>query len=126
MRKKISSTCPCVVTFKQAVAMHKQENMPRECPIHRCSATPWVLNVITHLARSHPTVAPNTVDLIERVVVSRDDEKQKGQAKKIPMLIKPQITLKVAHGVDNDSASFAGALAHPNTPLVPDVSCRPY
>ena len=33
VRKKISSTCPCVDTLKHAVAMHKQENMPRECPI---------------------------------------------------------------------------------------------
>ena len=38
--KKISSTCPCVVPLKHAVAMRKQENMPRECPIPGCSATP--------------------------------------------------------------------------------------
>ena len=40
VRKKISSTCPCVVPLKHAVAMRKQENMPRECPISGCSATP--------------------------------------------------------------------------------------
>ena len=61
--KKISSTCWCVVTLKQAVAMRKQENMPRECPILGCSAGPWVLNIKTHLARCHPTMAPHTVDL---------------------------------------------------------------
>ena len=33
VRKKIGSTCLCVVTLKHAVAMHKQENIPRECPI---------------------------------------------------------------------------------------------
>ena len=42
VRKKISSTCPFVVTPKPTVAMRKQENMPRECPILGCSATPWV------------------------------------------------------------------------------------
>ena len=68
--KKITSTCPCVVPLKLAMAMRKQENMPRECPIPGCSATPWVLNIKTHLARCHPTVPPNTVDLTEWVVVS--------------------------------------------------------
>ena len=89
--KKISSTCSCVVPLKHAVAMRKQrtqrtnkENMPRECPIPGCSATPWVLNIKTHVARCHPTVAPNTVDLTEWVIVSQDDEKKKGQAKKNP------------------------------------------
>ena len=38
--KKIRSTCPCVVPLKLAVAMRKQENMPRECPIPGCSGTP--------------------------------------------------------------------------------------
>ena len=76
VRKKISSTCPCVVPLKLTVAMRKQENMPHECPIPGCSGTPWVLNIKTHLARCHPTVAPNTVDLTEWVVVSQDDEKK--------------------------------------------------
>ena len=84
VRKKINSTCPCVVPLKLAVAMRKQENLPRECPIPGCSCTPWVLNVKTHLARCHPTVAPNTVDLTEWVAVIQDDEKKKGQAKKVP------------------------------------------
>ena len=107
--KKITSTCPCVVPLKHAVAMRKQENMPRECPIPACSATPWDLNIKTHLARCHPTVAPNTVDLTEWVVVSQDDEKQKGRAKKIPMVMKPNITWKVAHAVDNQGACFSEA-----------------
>ena len=106
VRKKISGTCPCVVTSKHAMAMHKQENMPRKCPIPGCSATPWVLNIKTHLARCHPTVAANTVDLTEWVVVSWDDEKKKGRAKKIPMVMKPKITLKVAQVVDNEGAPF--------------------
>ena len=80
VRKKISSPCPCVVPLKHAVAMRKQENMPRECPIPGCSATPWVLNIKTHLARCHPSVAPNIVDLTEWVVVSQDDEKKGGRA----------------------------------------------
>ena len=84
MRKKISSTCPCVVPLKLAVAMRKQENMPRVCPIPGCSATPWVLNIKTHLARCNPTVPPNTVALTEWVVVSQDDEKKKGEPKKSP------------------------------------------
>ena len=74
--KKISSTCPCAVTLKHAVAMSKQGNIARECPIRGCSATPWVLNIKTHLARCH-IVAPNTVDLTEWVVVSEDDEEKK-------------------------------------------------
>ena len=84
VRKKISSTCPCVVPMKLAVAMRKQENIPRECPIPGCSGTPWVLNIKTHLARCHPTVAPNTVDLTEWVAVSQDDEKKKGASQKNP------------------------------------------
>ena len=36
--KKISSTCPCEVPLKHAVAMRKQENMPCECPIPAWSA----------------------------------------------------------------------------------------
>ena len=39
VRKEISTTCPCVVPLKLAVAMHKQESMPRECSIPGCSAT---------------------------------------------------------------------------------------
>ena len=81
VRKKISSTCPCVVPLKLAVAMRKQENMHRECSIPGCSGTPWVLNIKTHLARCHPTVAPNTVDLTEWVAVSEDDEKKGGDQK---------------------------------------------
>ena len=85
VRKKISSTCLCVVPLKHTVAMRNQENMPRECPIPRYGATPWVLNIKTHLARCHPTVAPNTIDLTEWVVVSQDDEKKKGgEPKKSP------------------------------------------
>ena len=75
VRKKINSTCPCVVPLKHAVAMRKQENMPCECLVPGCSATPPVLNIKAHLARCHPTVAPNTVDLTEWVVVSQDYEK---------------------------------------------------
>ena len=45
VRKKISSTCPFVVTLKRAVAMRKKEKMPPECPIPGCSATPWVWNI---------------------------------------------------------------------------------
>ena len=107
--KKISSTCPCVVPLKLAMATRKKENMLRECPIPGCSATPWVLNIKTHLARCHPTVPPNTVDLTEWVVVGQDDEKKKGRAKKIPIVMKPKITLKVAKAVDNESASFSEA-----------------
>ena len=69
-----------------------------------CRATPLVLNIKIHLARCHPTVAPNTVDLTEWVVVSQ--EKEKGRAKKIPMVMKHKITLKVAKAVDNEGASF--------------------
>ena len=83
VRRKISSTCPCVVPLKHAVATRKQGNMPHECPIPGCSATPWVLNIKTNLARCHPTVAPNTVDLTECVVLSQDDEK-KGASQKNP------------------------------------------
>ena len=81
--KKSSSTCPCVVPLKHAMAMRKQESVPRECLIPGCSATPWVLNIKTHLARCHPTVAPNTVDLTEWVVVSQEDENKKGQPKSL-------------------------------------------
>ena len=35
VHKKISSTCP----LKHTMAMRKQENMPRECPIPGCTAT---------------------------------------------------------------------------------------
>ena len=104
--QEISSTCPCVVPLKHVVAMRRQENMPRECPIPRCNATPWVLNIKTHLARCHSTVAPNTVDISERVVVSQVVEKGRGRAKKIPMLTKPNITLKVAQMLDNEGAFF--------------------
>ena len=109
VRKKIRSTCPCVIPLKLAMAMRKQENMPRECPIPGCSGTPWVLNIKTHLAWCHPTVAPNTIDWTEWVVVSQDDEKRKGRAKKIPMVMKPKITLKVEKAVDSESASFSEA-----------------
>ena len=71
-----------LVTLKAAMAMRKQENMPRECPIPRCSATTWVLNIKTHLARCHPTVPPNTLDLTEWVVVGRDDAKKKKERAK--------------------------------------------
>ena len=65
VRKKSSSTGPCVVPLNLAVAMRKQENMPCVCPIPGCSATVWVPNIKTHLASCHPTVAPNTVELME-------------------------------------------------------------
>ena len=90
VRKQISSTCPCVAPLKHVVAMRKQENMPRECPIPGCSATPWVLNIKTHLARCHPTVAPNTVDLTEWVVVSQNDENKKGASQKNPLFDEAQ------------------------------------
>ena len=48
VRKKISSTCSCVVTLKQAVAVRKQENIPCECPIPGCSATPPYSIQMTH------------------------------------------------------------------------------
>ena len=105
VRKKIGSTCPFVVPLKLVVAMRKQENMPRECPTRGCTANPWVLNIKTHLARYHPTIAPNTVDMTEYVVVSRDDEKKEQRDNKIFMVMKPKITLKVAKAVDNESAS---------------------
>ena len=63
----------------------------------------------THLARCHQTVAPNTVHLTEWVVVGQDDEKKKGRAKKVPMVMKPKITLKVPKAADNESASFSEA-----------------
>ena len=65
VRREISCTFPCVVTLKQGMAMCKQETLRRECPAPVCNATPWVLNIKTHLAGCHPTVALNTVDLTE-------------------------------------------------------------
>ena len=38
--KKISSTWLCPVPLKDVVSMRKQEEMPRECPIAGCSASP--------------------------------------------------------------------------------------
>ena len=64
--------------------------------------------VILHFHASY-NMAPNTVDLAEWVVVSQDDEKKRGEPKKIPMVMKPKITLKVAKAVDNESASFSEA-----------------
>ena len=64
MRNKISSRCLFAITLKQALAMHKQENMPRECPLPGCRAAPWFLNMKTHFARCHPTVPPNTLNLM--------------------------------------------------------------
>ena len=51
VRKKINSTGPCLVPLKLAVAMHKPDNMPRECLIPRCSATLWVLDHQNSLGR---------------------------------------------------------------------------
>ena len=93
--------------------MRKQENMHRECPILGCSATLWVLNIKTHLARCHPTVPLNTVDLIEWVAVSQDDENKKKGAKKLPGLMRPKITLKGAQAVDNGGASYSEASLGP-------------
>ena len=109
VRKTISSTCPCVVPWKLAVAMRPEENMPRSCPIPGCNATPWVLNIKTHLARCHPTVAPNNVDLTEWVVVSQEDERKKGASQKNPHGDEAQDHLKVAKAIDNESASFCEA-----------------
>ena len=59
--------------------------------------------------------AQNVVSSLRRPIVtshslsSQDDEKKRGQAKKIPMVMKPKITLKVAKVVDNESASFSEA-----------------
>ena len=109
VQKKISSTCPFVVVPKPAVAMRKQENMPRECPNPGCSATPWVLNIKNHLAQCTPLFTPNTLDLTEWVIVSRDDAKKKERAKKIPTVMKPKITLKVAQAVDSEATSYSEA-----------------
>ena len=110
VHKKISSTYPCVVPLKHVVAMRKQENMPRECPIPGCSATLWVLDIKTHLARCHPAVAPNTIDLTEWVVVSQNDEKKRGAIQKDPHVDEAQRHfLKVAQAVDNEVASFSEA-----------------
>ena len=61
VHNKINRMCLCVVTLQPAVAIGKDTNMPRECRILRCSATPWVLKIKTQLACGHPTVPPNTV-----------------------------------------------------------------
>ena len=73
-----------------------------------CFFTLWQ----THLARCHSAVPPNTVDLKEWVVASRDDENKKGRAKKIPVLMKPKITLKVAHAVDSEASYIEASLGH--------------
>ena len=106
VRKKMS---PCVVALKPTVAMRKQENMPLECPFPGCSATPWVLHIKNHLARCHSTLPPNTLDLTEWVVVSRDDAKKKERVKKIPVVMKPKILLKVAQAVDSEAMSYSEA-----------------
>ena len=70
-------------------------------------------------------MAPNTVDLTEWVVVSQDDEKKKGRAKKVPMVKKPKITLKVAKAVDNESASFSEAsLGHSQLGVETGGGCK--
>ena len=89
------------------VCSHIQAQRPctnkNTCPVNvlfaGASATPWVLNCKTRLARCHRTVAPNTVDLTECVVASQDDEKKRGEPKNA-MFMKPKITLKVAQVVD--------------------------
>ena len=80
-----------------------------DCAISGCSATPFVFNVKTHLARCHPSLSPNTVDVTAWVIASQDDEKKKGRAKKISMVMKPKITLKAARPLDNEGASFSEA-----------------
>ena len=47
-----------------------------------CCGTPWVSTIKSPLARCHLTVPPNTLDLTEWVVVSRDDPKKKGSCQK--------------------------------------------
>ena len=104
--KKIGSMCPYVITMKPAVTMCKQDNMPRECSVPACSATPWFLNIKTQLARCHPN---DIVDLTGWVVVSRDDENIKGQARKLVILLKSKITLKVAQAVSSKATSYSEA-----------------
>ena len=53
-------------------------------------------------------MAPNTVGLTEWVVASQDDEKKRDEPK-IPVVMKPNITLKVAQAVRNEGASFSAA-----------------
>ena len=110
MRKKNQVQVPVwVVTLKLAAAMRKQESMPRERPILGCSDTPWVLNINTHLVRCHATMPPNTIDFKEWVAVSRDDENKRWRPRNIPVLLKPEITLKVAKAVDSEDASYIEA-----------------
>ena len=101
--------CSHIKASSGHTATYTEENIPCECPVPGHTASLWVLHIKSHLARYHPNVAPNTVELTEWVVVSQDDEKKGGQAKKISMLMKPKITLKVAKAVDNEGASFSEA-----------------
>ena len=63
----------------------------------------------SNLGRCHPSPAPDTIDLMEWVVVTLHDENNKWGSKKIAMVMKPKIALKVALVVDNEGASFSEA-----------------
>ena len=68
----------------------------------------WHPFVLLHFHASY-NMAPNTVDLMEWVVVSQDDEKGKGEPTKVPMVMKPKLPWKVAKAVVNEPASFCEA-----------------
>ena len=71
----------------------------------------WVRNTTCQIRLQTSDFIPiaaehNWFDGMGWVAVSQDDENKTGRARKIPMLMKPKITLKVAHAVDNEGASF--------------------
>ena len=95
MRKTVHSACPFAFALKLGKPPPKKENVPRACPVPLCTAALWLLNIKQHLARCHATLQLDSIDLKDWKVATQQTEK-KVRGKKIPSVLRPSITLKVA------------------------------
>ena len=104
VHKTMHSTYPFAFAFKLGKAQKNKENVPRACPVPLCAAAHWVLNIKQHLARCHATVPLDSIDLKDWKIAAQQTKK-KVRGKKIPSVLRPSITLKVAQAAGSNTTS---------------------
>ena len=108
--KTVKSTCLYASRLHYSTALKNFRNVPQQCPVPGCMATPFTLNIRKHFERSHPRTNIGGYDISGWVVKLQARTSASSHRRSRTKTCAPRVTVvKEAATASTDSASSSNA-----------------